>query len=282
MPASTDSLERPPSPAAPAAAPPGSVRHHRRGSDRRLLRLRAGKCARQRQASRPIPHRRLDVRRRTSLDAAVKAGAIDEVSVDWLQSRPAAASLRLASTRTSLPRQSARIAGSSSRSLTTTRPGTPSTRRSRRRSSKTRRGAAATPRPSPPGAGSTTSPAWTWTGRRSRARGATGAAALVGGARRATLRGTTSLVVDVYPKLKEPGGWDGPRSQDWKRLGRAVDQFRVMTYNYSGSWSGPGPLSRRSGWTGCSTSPRPRWRRGGSSWAWGSTGGTGWGPRRPT
>ena len=51
------------------------------------------------------------------------------------------------------------------------------------------------------------------------------------------------IAVDVYPKVSEPGGWDGPRSQDWRRLGRAVDQFRVMTYNYSGSWSGPGPLS---------------------------------------
>ncbi len=51
------------------------------------------------------------------------------------------------------------------------------------------------------------------------------------------------IAVDVYPKTREPGGWDGPRGQDWKRLGRAVDQFRVMTYNYSGSWSGPGPLS---------------------------------------
>jgi spore germination protein len=51
------------------------------------------------------------------------------------------------------------------------------------------------------------------------------------------------IAVDVYPKLREPGGWDGPRGQDWVRLGRAVDQFRVMTYNYSGSWSGPGPLS---------------------------------------
>ena len=51
------------------------------------------------------------------------------------------------------------------------------------------------------------------------------------------------IAVDVYPKLSEPGGWDGPRAQDWARLGRSVDQFRVMTYNYSGSWSGPGPLS---------------------------------------
>ncbi len=51
------------------------------------------------------------------------------------------------------------------------------------------------------------------------------------------------IAVDVYPKMKEPGSWHGPRGQDWARLGRAVDQFRVMTYNYSGSWSGPGPLS---------------------------------------
>jgi len=51
------------------------------------------------------------------------------------------------------------------------------------------------------------------------------------------------IAVDVYPKTSEPGVWDGPRAQDWRRLGRAVDQFRVMTYNYSGSWSGPGPLS---------------------------------------
>ena len=51
------------------------------------------------------------------------------------------------------------------------------------------------------------------------------------------------IAVDVYPKTREPGGWDAPRAQDWQRLGRAVDQFRIMTYNYSGSWSGPGPLS---------------------------------------
>jgi spore germination protein YaaH len=51
------------------------------------------------------------------------------------------------------------------------------------------------------------------------------------------------LAVDVYPKTSEPGGWDGPQGQEWRRLGDAVDQFRIMTYNYSGSWSGPGPLS---------------------------------------
>ena len=51
------------------------------------------------------------------------------------------------------------------------------------------------------------------------------------------------IAVDVFPKTSEPGGWDVPRAQDWSRLGRAVDELRVMTYNYSGSWSGPGPLS---------------------------------------
>ena len=51
------------------------------------------------------------------------------------------------------------------------------------------------------------------------------------------------VAVDVVPKLREPGSWYTPQAQDWARLGRAVDQFRVMTYNYSGSWSGPGPLS---------------------------------------
>ena len=56
-------------------------------------------------------------------------------------------------------------------------------------------------------------------------------------------RGGRIIAVDVYPKTREPGGWDGPHAQDWKALGRVVDQFRVMTYNYSGSWSGPGSLS---------------------------------------
>jgi len=51
------------------------------------------------------------------------------------------------------------------------------------------------------------------------------------------------LAVDVVPKTYEPGGWSTPQAQDWKALGRAADQVRVMTYNYSGSWSGPGPLS---------------------------------------
>ena len=51
------------------------------------------------------------------------------------------------------------------------------------------------------------------------------------------------IAVDVVPKTREPGSWSTPRAQDWSALGEVVDQVRVMTYNYSGSWSGPGPLS---------------------------------------
>ena len=52
-----------------------------------------------------------------------------------------------------------------------------------------------------------------------------------------------TLAVDVVPKTYEPGGWSTPQAQDWKALGRIAAEVRVMTYNYSGSWSGPGPLS---------------------------------------
>ncbi len=51
------------------------------------------------------------------------------------------------------------------------------------------------------------------------------------------------LAVDVFPKTSEPGTWDAPQAQDWTRLGKSADFVNVMTYNYSGSWSGPGPLS---------------------------------------
>ncbi|MGA8941339.1 MAG: glycosyl hydrolase family 18 protein [Thermoactinomyces sp.] len=51
------------------------------------------------------------------------------------------------------------------------------------------------------------------------------------------------LSVSVYPKTSD-GGWDGPKAQDWKRLGQVADEFKIMTYNYSTSTPGPGaPLS---------------------------------------
>lgn len=51
------------------------------------------------------------------------------------------------------------------------------------------------------------------------------------------------LGIAVHPKSSEPGGWSGARAQDWARIGAAVDEFKVMTYDYSGSWSAPGPIA---------------------------------------
>jgi spore germination protein len=57
-------------------------------------------------------------------------------------------------------------------------------------------------------------------------------------------RQNKKLSVSVYPKTSEPGGWEGPIAQDWKRLGQAVDEFKVMAYNYSMQSPGPGaPLN---------------------------------------
>jgi spore germination protein len=51
------------------------------------------------------------------------------------------------------------------------------------------------------------------------------------------------LTIAVHPKTSEPGSWDGPRAQDWARIGAAVDRFRVMTYSYHWSTSEPGPIA---------------------------------------
>lgn len=51
------------------------------------------------------------------------------------------------------------------------------------------------------------------------------------------------LAIAVHPKTDPEGGWDGARSQDWVRLGRAVDEFKVMTYDYHWSTSTAGPIS---------------------------------------
>jgi spore germination protein YaaH len=49
------------------------------------------------------------------------------------------------------------------------------------------------------------------------------------------------LSIAVFPKVSEPGRWDSQKAADYKRLGAAVDEFKVMTYSYSGGWSDPGP-----------------------------------------
>jgi spore germination protein len=49
------------------------------------------------------------------------------------------------------------------------------------------------------------------------------------------------LSIAVMPKTSEPGEWDNQKYADWSRIGKAVDEFKIMTYSYSGSWGDPGP-----------------------------------------
>src|SRR5450830_963141 len=49
------------------------------------------------------------------------------------------------------------------------------------------------------------------------------------------------LSIAVTPKTSEPGQWGDQIAADWVRLGRAVDELKIMTYSYSGPWSEPGP-----------------------------------------
>ena len=49
------------------------------------------------------------------------------------------------------------------------------------------------------------------------------------------------LSIAVFPKTQKQGRWDSQVAMDYKRLGAAVDEFKVMAYNFSGPWSGPGP-----------------------------------------
>lgn len=51
------------------------------------------------------------------------------------------------------------------------------------------------------------------------------------------------LAIAVHAKTSEPGSWSGEKAQDWQRLGAAVDEFKIMTYDYSGAWSDPGPIA---------------------------------------
>ena len=57
------------------------------------------------------------------------------------------------------------------------------------------------------------------------------------------------LAMAVHAKTSEPGDWSGAQAEDYARLGAAVDEFQVMSYAYSGAWSGPGPIAPP-GWMG--------------------------------
>lgn len=49
------------------------------------------------------------------------------------------------------------------------------------------------------------------------------------------------LSMAVYPKAAEPGFTDAQKAEDYRAIGRAVDEVKVMTYAFSGPWSDPGP-----------------------------------------
>lgn len=51
------------------------------------------------------------------------------------------------------------------------------------------------------------------------------------------------LAAAFHPKTSEPGGDWGPGGQDWKALGAAVDQFRIMTYDHHWATGPAGPLA---------------------------------------
>lgn len=47
----------------------------------------------------------------------------------------------------------------------------------------------------------------------------------------------------AHPKESEPGNWDGPKAQDYASLGKSVDFFHVMTYDYHWTSGSPGPVA---------------------------------------
>lgn len=49
------------------------------------------------------------------------------------------------------------------------------------------------------------------------------------------------LSIDVVAKIAEPGAWGEQIAADYRRLGAAVDEFKIMLYAYSGPWGQPGP-----------------------------------------
>ncbi len=49
------------------------------------------------------------------------------------------------------------------------------------------------------------------------------------------------LSVAVFAKTSEPGRWASQQATDYHALGKVVDELKIMTYSYSGPWSGAGP-----------------------------------------
>jgi spore germination protein YaaH len=51
------------------------------------------------------------------------------------------------------------------------------------------------------------------------------------------------LSVTVHAKTREPGEWSGAQAQDWRAIGAAADEVRVMAYDHSFASSPPGPIA---------------------------------------
>ena len=49
--------------------------------------------------------------------------------------------------------------------------------------------------------------------------------------------------VDVAAKTNDDGDWPTAAAEDYVAMGRVADEVKIMTYDYSGSWSAPGPIS---------------------------------------
>lgn len=54
------------------------------------------------------------------------------------------------------------------------------------------------------------------------------------------------LSVTVYPKTSEPGHTPGQLSEDYAAIGAAADELKIMTYGASGVWSTAGPQAQLS------------------------------------
>lgn len=51
------------------------------------------------------------------------------------------------------------------------------------------------------------------------------------------------LSIAVHAKTDDQGSWSGPQAQDWARLGKAVDEFKIMTYDYHSGIDSAGPIA---------------------------------------
>lgn len=51
------------------------------------------------------------------------------------------------------------------------------------------------------------------------------------------------LAIALHAKTSDPGTWDGPAAQDYRRLGAAADYVKIMTYDYHWSTSEAGDIA---------------------------------------